>query len=268
MDLHRFTLKMTIAVAVPLSLAACATTQVGEPDDRRPAPTQSRPPVHEEPQPAKLSDADLASYRQVLEPYANLVPVLDQMVESGIDEASFAQSLHVLRQRPGSVDEVARLYAALTDASRSQPHAFSEARWRSVYLLGELRLEDARKPLAEIARTSLPEAGRVADSVYATEFRLRVRAIAGLRNLQSSDELERIYSAGGPLRGVAAVALYELGKPPRGVKEIDARRTFGDVSSIDFRPNGHVIAPEMMRLPPVPQREQHERVVPETSKNR
>lgn len=268
MNLRRFTSRKAIAVAVLLSLAACATTPGGEPDDRRLAPTQSRPPTHEEPQPATLDEADLAAYRRVFEPYANLVPVLDQMAESGIDERTFAQSLDALRRRPGAVDEIARLYADLTEASRSQPHAFGEARWRSVYLLGELRQEEARKPLAGIAHAALPEPGRVTDAAYATEFRLRARAIAGLRNLRSVDDLERLHAAGGPLRGVAAVALYELGKPPRGVKEIDAKRAFGDAGPDDFKPSGRPIAPDMLRLPSAPQREPRERVVPETAKNR
>jgi|GEM_PF-3695579 len=271
MNPRRFMPQVTILAAAIALLAACATRPVANSGSERIGPAQpaqsNPPPAYQEPQPATLDAEDAAVYRRLFEPYANLVPALDQLAESGSDER-VARSLDALRERPGTAAEVARLYADLTRASRERPQAFDEARWRSVYLLAELRQKDALQPLAEIATAALPDPERAGDAAYATEFRLRARAIVGLQNLQSTAELERIYAGGGPLRGVAAAALYELGKPPRGVKRIDARQAFGEVSSADVHPSGRVVAPGLLRLPPVPAREQQERVVPETSPSR
>lgn len=253
MNRSRFIPGIVICVTATLLLGACATKPAVHPDQNQDKPNQS------------VNDEDIQAYREVFAPYASLVPILDEMGESGIDE-QLARSLDTLRSHPGAVAELTSLYADLTDASRTRFSAFSESRWRTVYLLAELRLKDAQQPLSKIATTALPAAGRVTDSVYATEFRLRARAIIGLQNLRSADDLERIYKSGGPLRGIAAVALYEIGQAPRGVTLMDSKEAFGEVSSTDFNHSARLFGPSMQQIPSVPKREAAERIVPETIK--
>lgn len=251
------------ALVVAALLAGCDGPRVNEADNRRPAPTQSQRPPDAEDEDARLDAAGMQRYQQVFAASAHLQPVLDLMAESQAD-ARLDAAVAELRSRPGIVAEVVALYDALTSAAEQDFDAFAEARWRTVHLLGLLQLEEATAPLHRIATTPLSDPERAGDIVYATEFRIRARAIAGLERLRAVDELQRIHRTGGVLRGVAAAALYELGRAPAGVQRLDPDQVFGPGDAADFKPADRAPDPLRPEIPEVPQREPDERVVPET----
>lgn len=147
----------------------------------------------------------------------------DLMDRSGSDAALDA-SLTTLRARAGIVDEVEGLYEALTQsdlASQEDLPGLGYARWKAVSLLGSLGDSAAIEPLSRIARMALPSPERVSEERFATEYRIRLRAIAGLEALKAVDRLEGFLGDSGLLRGAVAASLYELGRPPQGVVEID-----------------------------------------------
>lgn len=188
------------------------------------------------------------------------------MGQSGSDE-KLQQSVEELRGRDGIVEETLSLYKALTDAARDNYHAFSEARWRTVYLLGELRLPTARDGLFRIAAKPMPEAERVTEAEYSTEYRIQARAIAGLEKLEQVDLLKRIYASKNVLSPIAAGSLYELGQAPEGVVEVDEKKVFGGISPTDFKVKDVTISPRRMKLPVIPPQEESQRIIPQTQDN-
>ena len=114
-----------------------------------------------------------------------------------------------------------------------------EMRWRAVHLLGSLGQRDAIPTLHRIARTPLPEPLAVSEQFYGDEYRIRLRAIAGLENLKAIDELKDIYEAGGVLRNPAAASLFELGINVGRVRRVDAKTALqrDAASPKDHHPN-------------------------------
>ena len=70
-----------------------------------------------------------------------------------------------------------------------------EMRWRAVHLLGSLGSREAVPSLYDIARTPLPDPRCKSETFYADEYRVRLRAIAGLENLKAVDELKDLHAS-------------------------------------------------------------------------
>jgi hypothetical protein len=161
------------------------------------------------------------------------IPIADELahhfevMDQAGSDAELGQSLEVLRARPQVVAEVERLYDELTRADlASEPDMalLGYARWKAVNLLGSLGDPAAVEPLTRIARTPLPDPLRVSELRFAAEYRIRLRAIAGLETLRAVDRLESFLGEAGLLRGAVAASLYELGRAPEGVAEVDKTR--------------------------------------------
>jgi hypothetical protein len=114
-----------------------------------------------------------------------------------------------------------------------------EMRWRAVHLLGSLGQREAIPTLHYIARTPLPEPLAVSEQRYADEYRIRLRAIAGLENLKAVDELKDVYEMGGVLRNPAAASLFELGVNLGRVRKVDAKTALekDTADPKDYHPN-------------------------------
>ena len=74
---------------------------------------------------------------------------------------------------------------------------------------------------------------------------MRARAVAGLEQLGDAERLKRLYEEGGLLTGLAAASLFELGEPPDGVKEIDAREMIGLGDPKDYNPPRGVVSEKL-----------------------
>src|SRR5688572_4599323 len=147
-----------------------------------------------------------------------------EIMDRSASDEELLQSLADLRSRDQIVAEVNELYQALTDAdaSESDIDGLGYARWKAVNLLGSLGDVRAIEPLSRIAQTPLPTP-EISETRFKVEYRIRLRAIAGLENLKAVDQLNALLNQGGPLRGAVAASLYELGHAPKGVVEVDKR---------------------------------------------
>lgn len=260
-----------LLILATLTMIACSKgvkpPADGEKGENEPAPQRSDPSeYHIEKEPATLEAADIQKYQQIFQRFEHLSNAVDLMGQSGSDE-KLQQSLESLRSRDGIVEDTLSLYKALTDASRDNYHAFSEARWRTVHLLGELRLPEAEAGLFKIAAKPMPNAERVTESEYSTEYRIQARAIAGLEKLKEVELLKRLYDGNTVLSPIAAGSLYELGQAPEGVVEVDEKKVFGGIESSDFKVKDITISPQRMKLPAIPQREESQRIIPQTNDN-
>ncbi|AUX48196.1 hypothetical protein SOCE26_097270 [Sorangium cellulosum] len=166
------------------------------------------------------------------------------------NEAAYEASL---RELTALGPEVVRVVVEVYDAwslsappDRTESARPGEMRWRAAHLLGSLRQREGIGPLEEIATTPLPEP--VEDEhVFADEYRVRLRAIAGLEKLGAAAELRAIYAHGGLLRTPAAASLYALGIDVGGIRFVDARTALAEdvADATDHNPNaGRPAQPE------------------------
>lgn len=103
----------------------------------------------------------------------------------------------------------------------------AEMRWRAVHLLGTLNIPDAGPFLFEIAKTTLPDPRRN-ELKYADEYRILLRAIAGLENLKAIDELKELHELGGVLSNPTATSLFVLGVKVGRVSRVDAKKALAE----------------------------------------
>ncbi len=181
--------------------------------------------------PAKPSDDDLAMQppgllNEILLRYDHLNRHF-QLMDLPDAEDQLQQSLKRLQGNPQTVEDVVTLYKQLTDLSGKDNEFYGEARWRALYLLGELQDSRATSLLFEIASTPMPNPERVGEVNYNVEYRLRARAIEGLEKLKAIELLMKIYDENDLFRGLAAASLFELDLPPEGVVEIDGIKVLG-----------------------------------------
>jgi hypothetical protein len=159
-----------------------------------------------------------------------------QLMDLPDAEGRLQDSLKKLQQDPRVVENLTSLYKLLSEADGKEKQFLGEARWRALYLMGELRNKQAAGFLFDIASASLPNPERIGEAGYKTEYRLRARAIDGLEKLKDVDQLRKIHEAGGVLSGLAAASLFELGQPPRGVTKVDGVKVLGLGDPKDFNP--------------------------------
>jgi len=188
--------------------------------------------------PAQPSDDDLA-----MEPPGRLNEILlsydhlnrhFQLMDLPDAEEQLQQSLKELQGNPRTVDDVVALYKLLTDLSGKDNEFYGEARWRALYLLGELQDPRATSLLFEIASTPMPNPERVGEVNYKVEYRLHARAIAGLEKLKEVELLMKIYEESDLFRGLAAASLFELDRPPDGVTKVDGVKVLGYGDPTDY----------------------------------
>lgn len=182
-----------------------------------------------------LNEGRFGKLAEILRPYAYIDPHFRLMDGFG-NEDKLRQSLSELRENPRTTNDLIALYKTLTKAASEETGYFGEARWRTLYLLGELHQQDAAGLFMDIAMQPMPS-GKWMDEVgYKAEYRLRARAVAGLEQLRDVERLKRLYAHGGMLSGLAAASLVELGSPPDGVHKIDGRKVFGLGDPKDYNP--------------------------------
>jgi hypothetical protein len=126
--------------------------------------------------------------------------------------------------------------------------ARGRARWTLVMTLGDLTDPEAGKALERIAETPLPNPAE-SDAVFASEYRIRLRAIDGLRKAGAMAVLERIHRRGGLLSGAAGTALTDLGRAPKGFQQVEPTARTAFVDPRDFNPKPEP-RPEA-KLPPL-----------------
>jgi hypothetical protein len=182
-----------------------------------------------------LKEAQGGQLAKILAEFAYLDRVFQLMDEFDVEDKLQA-SFKELRNNPRAVGDLMRLYKVLTEESAKGAEPFGEARWRTLYVLGELRDERASDFLFEIAAAPMPGAKGIRRQSYQTAYRLRARAIAGLEKLRQIDRLRRIYEGGGLMAGLAAATLFELGEPPKGIAKIDATKVLGLGDPTDYNP--------------------------------
>lgn len=103
-----------------------------------------------------------------------------------------------------------------------------ELRWRVIHLLGELNSQEARPFLFQTAKTPIPDCKKN-EVMYADEYRIRLRAIAGLENLKAVEELRELHEIGGVLKNPTAASLFVLGvKVNNDVSRVEARKALAD----------------------------------------
>jgi len=121
-----------------------------------------------------------------------------------------------------------------------------DMRWRAVHLLGSLGIPDAIRSLFAIAKTPLPDPRR-SEEAYADEYRIRLRAIAGLEKLKAVPELKELHEIGGVLRNPAATSLFVLGTNVGGVSRVNVKTALAEdtADSKDYNPGkGRVAQPD------------------------
>lgn len=159
-----------------------------------------------------------------------------RLLDEPTSEKRQQELLEKLRAQPKTVGRTIELYRVLSKAALSENNNFGEARWRALYLLGELRSVEAVGFLTDIALLPLPKAGPRTERLYRIEYRLRARAIDGLEKAGAADSLARIYKSGELVSGMAAAALFELGRPPEGIVALDPKRVIGQGDPKDYNP--------------------------------
>jgi hypothetical protein len=153
-------------------------------------------------------------------------------------ERAIADSRRALNAHPAAVQTLIDMYDSETASAVDEADhvARGRARWSLVLVLGELRNSRAAAALERIAESPLPDPGAVSEAVFASEYRIRLRAIDGLGKVGAIAVLERIYQRGGGFTGAAARALLELGQPPAGVKLSYDRSLIPIGETPDFNP--------------------------------
>lgn len=174
---------------------------------------------------------------------------LSLMGEFGNEEEFVRALRELVAVGPAVVPVVAEVYKAWSVSvppDKAESARPGEMRWRAAHLLGLLGSRDGIKPLNEIATTKLPDP-EVDEQLFADEYRVRLRAIAGLEALGAAEQLKAIYSAGDLLRNPAAASLYALGIDVGGIQLIDARKALAEdvADAKDYNPNnGRPAQPE------------------------
>lgn len=238
---------VSLALTIPLG---CSPSLEGEQDSSKPAPTQSPQLTYPDTRDDQINSGSTVTRNEIFKNYKYLDDHLSLMDGFGNDK-ELEQSLDRLRNKPDIVNEVTTLYDILTKATTAEKHdGYGEARWRIVHVLGELKNPAARKPLFEIATTQLPDPKEVSEVAYKVEFRIRARAIAGLEKLNDVEQLQKIYDENRQLSGLAAASLYELGKPPKGIRLLDGKRVMGLGDPADFKAKEQGTARKGLRIPP------------------
>jgi hypothetical protein len=156
-------------------------------------------------------------------------------------ETAVQASLSALRREPEAVERLTELYAESIAQMRAttdpREHATrGRAAWDIVHTLGELRLPSAQETLERIAEEPLADPKEIRAETYRAEYIVRERAMVGLATLGSPGSVEvlrRIYQRGGPLAAPAALALFELGSPPPGIREVDPATVIPEVDPTD-----------------------------------
>ena len=153
------------------------------------------------------------------------------MGEFGNDNALSSSFRGLTTDGPALVSVVQDTYNQWSRPENYNPKAGvrpGEMRWRALYLLGELRQADARPFLYETARTPIPDCKKD-EMKYADEYRVRLRAIAGLENLKAIEELKELHEMGGVLKNPTAASLFVLGvKVNNDVSLVEARKALAD----------------------------------------
>ncbi|MGK3995522.1 hypothetical protein [Sorangium sp. So ce1024] len=168
---------------------------------------------------------------------------LSLMGELG-DEATYERSLRELRAIGPEVVTAAvaayRTWSLSAPPDPGEPARPGEMRWRAVHLLGTLGFREAIPTLDAIATSSLPEPGPDTDEqLFGDEFRVRLRAIAGLESLGAVAELKAIYARGDLLRKPAAASLHALGVEVDGIRFVDMKKALAEdvADATDVNPN-------------------------------
>jgi hypothetical protein len=161
------------------------------------------------------------------------------MGEFGNDEELQASLREVVASGPLAVRVVRDTYNHWAREEKRDPKTGArpgEMRWRAVHLLGSLGMADAVPSLYEMARAPLPDPRR-SEQLYADEYRVRLRAIAGLENLKGVDELKELHALGGVLRSPTAASLYVLGVNVGGVSRVEAKTALAEdtADATDFK---------------------------------
>jgi hypothetical protein len=172
---------------------------------------------------------EIARYFELLDE-----PTSEDRPQEPTNENRQQELLENLRAEPETVGRTIELYNTLSNAASPENDYFGEARWRALYLLGELRSDEAARFLADIALQPLPEPK--SEELYRSEYRLRARAIDGLQQAKAADLLARIYESGELVSGMAAAALYELGRAPDGIVALNPNRVMGRGDPKDHNP--------------------------------
>lgn len=141
---------------------------------------------------------------------------------------------------PTVVRAIFDVYNAHTRPGAQVSHGVraGEMRWRAVYLLGVLGIPDAVPILYDIARQPLPDP-RAGEQVYADEYRIRLRAIAGLEQAKAVEPLQRLHEPRGPLTNATTAALFVAGVRMPGARLTPALRALGEdrADPADHHPN-------------------------------
>jgi hypothetical protein len=176
------------------------------------------------------------------DPLAEILPRFQEiaryfeLLDEPTSEDRQQELLKKLRAQSDTAGRAIELYKILSEAASSDNDHFGEARWRALYLLGELQSEEAVGFLADIALLPLPKPGALAEQLYRIEYRLRARAIDGLEKAGATDSLARIYESGELVSGMAAAALFELGRAPDGIVALDPEQVIGPGDPKDYNP--------------------------------
>jgi len=188
--------------------------------------------------PARMEDSALktqpsSQLNEILQKYNYLNEIFLLMDQQGA-ESKLPQELKNLQADPQAVLDIIALYQLLTEASKKDNEFYGEARWRALYVLGELQDSRATSLLFDIASTPMPSPERVGEVNYKVEYRLRARAIAGLEKLKETELLTQIFEKNDLLRGLAAASLFELGLPPKGITNVDGVKVLGYGDPTDY----------------------------------
>ncbi|KYF50319.1 hypothetical protein BE08_42160 [Sorangium cellulosum] len=160
------------------------------------------------------------------------------------DEAAYERSLRELRAIGPEVVRAAvsayRTWSLSAPPDPEEPARPGEMRWRATHLLGALGFREAIASLDAIAGSPLPEPGPDTDEqLFGDEFRVRLRAIAGLEKLGAAAELRAIYARGDLLRKPAAASLHALGIDIGDIRFVDMKTALAEdvADTTDLNPN-------------------------------
>jgi hypothetical protein len=188
--------------------------------------------------PEKRTDDDLApappgQLNEILLKYDYLNQFF-QLMDLPDAEDRLQRALKRLQGNPRTVGDATDLYKLLTDMSGKDNEFYGEARWRVLYLLGELGDPRVTSLFFDIASADMPNPERVGEVEYGVEFRLHARAIAGLEKLKAVELLVKLYEENELMRGLAAASLVELGRAPDGVTQVDGVKVLGYGDPTDY----------------------------------